>query len=444
MTYFLRPITSIYFIGVIISTILAMIIMKRRPAPGALAFAIFNLGATWWILTCILEYGSIDLAQKIFWSKLQSIGILSSGLLWLIFTLDYTRHSSWRSTRNIIILCLFPLITWGIVLTNEFHGLYWTRIYLTDTQFGKTALWDHGVWFWVSAFYQYLCVIIGIILLIRFKKDKSLYHARQLAILVLGATAPLAFNLIYLFHIKALDGLDFTPLSLSISGFLYSLLIFRFHFLDVNTLARNSLVEQIPEGILVLNTEGSISDINPIAERLLGNTKSRLINRTLSEVWPELHTMKPSFQTLERRTILCNFNNQDRYLDVSLTTMLDRRGSLAGELFIIRDVTAEKLFEANLRQSEEKFSRVFHSSPGVIIIATLDGNIIKVNQRLLDLSNYSEEEIVGKNFFENPNLETSEWLNKSGRKLDNQHTLSNIPGKVKNQVRSSPYVIVLG
>jgi PAS domain S-box-containing protein len=354
-----QPITALYLIGVVISTVLTMIILKRRPAPGAQAFALFNLVAAWWVLTCILEYGAVDIAAKIFLAKLQCISILSSGVLWFIFTQNYTRHSWWRRPRNLALLSLFPLITWGIVLTNEWHGLYWPNIYLIDTQFGQTAIWEHGIWFWASATYQYFLVITGIVFLIKFNRNKSKLHRKQLAVLVLGATAPLVFNVIYLFQIKALEGFDFTPLALSISGILYALLIFRFHFLDVNTIARNSLVEQIPEGILVLNTEGNITDMNRAAENIMGFTKSEVNNLPIGQVWPEFRKIKPSFQPLEHKTISCNFNNCNSYLELSLTPMIDPHGILAGELLILRDVTEQKQAQSALFKSEQKYKQLY-------------------------------------------------------------------------------------
>jgi PAS domain S-box-containing protein len=425
-----QPITAAYLVGVIISTVLTMIILKRRPAPGAQTFAYFNMIASWWILTCILEYGAVDIASKIFWAKLQCIGILSSGVVWLIFTLDYTGHSWWRRPRNVVFLSLFPLITLGIVVTNEWHRLYWPSVYLINTQFGKTAAWEHGLWFWASVAYQYSMVIVGIVLLIRFNRNKSSLQRKQLAVLIMGALMPLVFNLIYILQIKALEGFDFTPLALSISGIFYAFLIFRFHFLDVNTVARNSIVEQIPEGILVLNTNGKITDMNPAAEKIFGYTKSMMKNHLIAQVWPEFINLKTSFQPHKYKTISCKFNKRDSFMDLSLTAMFDRRGKLAGELLILRDVTEQKTVEDNLRQSEEKFSKVFHASPGAIIIANMNGTILKVNQRLMVLSNYAEEDLIGINIFDNSKLESADLSEKLGSKLEFRDTLSNIQVKL--------------
>jgi PAS domain S-box-containing protein len=430
MQYEFQPVTYLYFFGVVVSVILTVIISKRRPAPGAQAFALFNLVAAWWIFTCIMEFGAVSLSTKMIWAKFQCLGILSSGLLWFFFTLSYT-HQNWlKKPRNILLLSAIPVITWVIVLTNEFTGLYWSGVNITYTPFGRIAIYHHGFWFWVSALYQYSLVIAGIVVLVRFNRNKSKLYHQQLAVLILGATAPLMFNLIYIFHIKSLAGLDLTPISLAVSSIFYVWLIFRYHFLDVKKLARDTVLEGIPEGILVLDHESRISDLNAAAEKLIGNTKSRVIGQPLKIIWPELEHIKPTILPLEQKTITAKINGEIRNLDIGLTVMTDQRAKLAGEVLIIRDVTEAKIAEDNLRQSEEKFSKVFHSSPGAVVIATLTGDILKVNHSLLDISGFTESELVGKNIFSSTNWLLSENPRDLEQHLATQEKINNLQVKL--------------
>jgi PAS domain S-box-containing protein len=64
---------------------------------------------------------------------------------------------------------------------------------------------------------------------------------------------------------------------------------------------------------------------------------------------------------------------------------------------IFRDVTERRRMEAALRQSEEKFSKAFQSSPEVIVITGLEnGDMIDVNDTFLNLTGYTREEVIGK------------------------------------------------
>jgi PAS domain S-box-containing protein len=61
------------------------------------------------------------------------------------------------------------------------------------------------------------------------------------------------------------------------------------------------------------------------------------------------------------------------------------------------DITERKLAEERLRQSEEKFSRLFHLSPDSIVLVGMDdGRLIDVNDTFVLLSGFSREETLGR------------------------------------------------
>jgi PAS domain S-box-containing protein len=60
------------------------------------------------------------------------------------------------------------------------------------------------------------------------------------------------------------------------------------------------------------------------------------------------------------------------------------------------DITERKRAEEALRESEEKFSAAFRASPIALVIATLDGKYIEMNQAFCELLGYSREELLGK------------------------------------------------
>lgn len=65
------------------------------------------------------------------------------------------------------------------------------------------------------------------------------------------------------------------------------------------------------------------------------------------------------------------------------------------------DITERKQAEERLRQSEEKFSRLFRLSPDVIMLMNLsEGRIIDVNEAFSRLTGFAHHEAVGKTAFE--------------------------------------------
>ena len=68
---------------------------------------------------------------------------------------------------------------------------------------------------------------------------------------------------------------------------------------------------------------------------------------------------------------------------------------------VVEDISARKQAEKRLRQSEEKFSRLFRLSPDVIILLNMtDGQIIDVNEAFSRLTGFTYHEAVGKTALE--------------------------------------------
>ncbi|GEM_PF-3464253 len=81
-------------------------------------------------------------------------------------------------------------------------------------------------------------------------------------------------------------------------------------------------------------------------------------------------------------------------------------------LFTSRDITARKRTEAALRESEEKFSKAFRSSPDGISITELEtGRFIEVNDGYCQLFGFQREEMLGKT-----SLELKIWSDPENRR----------------------------
>ncbi|MBN2086523.1 MAG: diguanylate cyclase [Anaerolineales bacterium] len=79
-------------------------------------------------------------------------------------------------------------------------------------------------------------------------------------------------------------------------------------------------------------------------------------------------------------------------LTFTLSLMVNLR--LFGDLE--RDIAIRRIVETALRESEEKFSKAFHSSPDAMLIGRVrDGRLLEVNDSFCRLSEYTREETLG-------------------------------------------------
>ncbi len=86
---------------------------------------------------------------------------------------------------------------------------------------------------------------------------------------------------------------------------------------------------------------------------------------------------------------------QPRTYVVSLYPIVDE-GVVVGVSCFAKDVTLRRRAEEALRQSEERFSRIFHASPLPILLATVpEGRILDVNDSMVEMCGYSRPELLG-------------------------------------------------
>lgn len=65
---------------------------------------------------------------------------------------------------------------------------------------------------------------------------------------------------------------------------------------------------------------------------------------------------------------------------------------------LVRDITERKQMETTLRESEERFRKIFHSSPVAICITTLEeGRLLDANSAYWNITGYQPEESIGRN-----------------------------------------------
>jgi len=86
-----------------------------------------------------------------------------------------------------------------------------------------------------------------------------------------------------------------------------------------------------------------------------------------------------------------------RYALLSGEPVLDEAGAFGGYRGVGRDITAELRAEQALRESEQLFSHLFHSSPQAMALSRMDDQtLIEVNAAWCALSGMRREEVIGR------------------------------------------------
>jgi len=338
-----------------ISAALASYIWQRRPAPGAASFALLMAAVAEWSLAYALRLGSPDLQAKIFWSQVRNLGVAVTPVAWLAFALQYTGWGKWLTRRNVVLLSIEPLVALLLAWTNGRHGLFWSHISLDSGGSFPTWVAAYGPCYWINAVYSYLLILLGTVLLIhKLVRFPALYR-RQMGALLISVLTPLAGQLGSALHLLPSFNLNLTPFAFTISGLAAAWGLFRHRLFDIVPVARDAVIENMSDAVIVLDAQERIVDLNPAAERIVGHTAAEIIGQPLVQVLPVWPTVaeRAHRETGAHAEVAWGEGDATSTYDLRTSPLRDQRGRDTGCLVVLRDITELKQAEEALRRARE-------------------------------------------------------------------------------------------
>jgi PAS domain S-box-containing protein len=342
-----------------------------------------------------LETAVVELPAKIFFSKLSHIGIQATPVLFFMFVMQYTGRGSWLRRDRMLWLAILPVATIGMVFTNEWHGLIWPDVYLVQTPAGLDAIYEHGIWFWMAAAYDYVLLVAATMLLLQSIFTQRDLYRRQTVTLLVAAACPWIANIIYLSPFNPAPGIDWTSVAFAFTGFLLAWSIFQLGLFDLVPVARSALFETMGDGILVLDNQLRVADLNPAGASFLGGG-ARIGDpiRGIGGVDPRLLATLVAQDCSQ--TAITVQDKVPRTLDVRCMEMLDKEGHATGRLIVLRDVSDVKHIEDELRANEQRYRRLVEGAPFPCVVTSLVSNtVVYMNQRACDMFEVPSENAIG-------------------------------------------------
>jgi PAS domain S-box-containing protein len=336
----------------VIAGAVAIYAWRRRSTPSAVALSLLALAIMEWLLGYALEIAGADVPTKIFWGKIQYIGIVATPLLWLIFAVHYANRGTWLSRRNLFLLAIIPLITVALVFTNEAHSLIWKEIQVYEAADFSVLDVSYGLWFWVHSVYSYLLLAAGTLLILRaVGRRQGVYRGQTIALIVAVAT-PWIANALYLLDRVPIPHLDPTPFAFTISVVALTWGIFRYRLIDLSPVARDLVVEEMNDGMIVLDAQARIADINPAAQRMINLSASQAVGQAIADVlnpWPQIVERFRGVLEAEAE-IAVGEGNDRRWYEIRLSPLYDQRHRSIGRVITVQNIT-ERMQAQELKQS---------------------------------------------------------------------------------------------
>ena len=336
-----------------LTTLITSLIILRREVTGSTALGGVLLASFIWSGAYAMTWSLTSLQDKVLWLKIMYMGVVAVPALFLIFTLQITHHDNWLTPRNLALLALEPL-TILLLLWLDVRFMF-NQIDLAQRG-GFTVLnIERGPGFWLNTIYSYALILLALVALAVGSMRANQFFRRQYLIILIGSVIPFAASLFTQARYEELADLDMAPMSFSVMSILYAYAVFRHQFMDLLPVARGRLIENMSDGVLVVDGMGRIVDINPAMKSFLDDEPAALIGRNISEVlnlWS--HDVDQLLEGFETRTELKFRGKPTRYLDLRITPLYNDDNVMNGRLIVFRDVTDRKIVEQNLRRAMDR------------------------------------------------------------------------------------------
>jgi diguanylate cyclase (GGDEF)-like protein len=325
------------FLASAISFVVAMLITsQRRPlAPGSLPLIVGLLALSWWNLTYGIFWAGVPGPTPFFWLDITYLGVVIAPTAFLVFAMQLGGLSAWVKPPFLLGVSVEPLLVTVILWTDPRHNLFFGAMRTENA----SSILSGGPVFWLNLVYSYVLLMIAFLILIRRYTLVSGIYRRQIGFVIAGVMVGWSASFISLTPLNPFSDADITPFSFTIQALFFVFALLRYQLFDLTPIARDTLVEQMAEGVIVLDADNRIVDLNAPAEALLPQ-KPRLgehIEQVLA-AWPEL--VQPILHTAESRAVVLVDPSQQTYFDVQVTPLVDRGQSVLGRLLIWRDISA--------------------------------------------------------------------------------------------------------
>src|SRR5690606_22560631 len=309
-----------------------------------------EVSAAIWALTTGFRYMAGSIEDKKLWAEISYLGIAFLPVCYFLFTTAYSQKTKNITTRKVLLLITIPLITIPLVFTNDYHELIWQNVQEVSS-IAEPIIPDYGNWFWIFWVYCYFLIIAGLYNLVVSISKFTSYYKSQIIILLIATLIPMTGNIIYITNLNPIPGFDWTPVLFVFTGLMISYGIKRYRMFNLVPFARDTLINTMSDGIIILNTDEIIEDSNPAIENIF-KFDEPVKHKKFSTVFKKYDSFVNAV-VKGKNTLLeiDSINNERRRIyQVRVKPIYNRYKQFSGYLIQLNNVTSLKNTENSFKQ----------------------------------------------------------------------------------------------
>jgi len=187
-------------------------------------------------------------------------------------------------------------------------------------------------------------------------------YRRQTLALIGAVLVPLVVNVFYQLAPTVLPAfstrVDLTPISFTLSAALIAFGVFGLRIFDLIPIARYTVLEHIPELVLVVDAHNRVLDANSVAQKILDQRMDELLGKDLSDVfryWP--HLLDRYLKANEVHEEIKIPGDPERTFELVISGLYSRFNVLEGRVIVAHDITDQKCLQNDLQYANDTLKR---------------------------------------------------------------------------------------
>jgi len=253
----------------------------------------------------------------------------------------------------LLLLSLLPLITFLTILTNPMHHLFFITMDYINTK--------PGIMFYVLSIIRDIYIVSGLFMLL--KKYKMLSSEQKKEMMYVILTVILIFVLKTYYYIDERSILfDATIIIANISIIVLGHIILLTQFSNIEAYGIDEAINQLKEGIVILNRDKKIMAINQSFEKLIAKAykKDIIDSKDLIKSYQNIldnNSLLPNQGVLEY--VQDKEDEEDNiYLNVVESTVYNKKNIISGYILIFKDISEYMIMKEMLQLKNIELTKI--------------------------------------------------------------------------------------
>gem|GEM_PF-346991 len=291
------------------------------------------------------ELGAASFEEIRFWLKFEYAGLSFISALWFLLSwkLYYRRSPHFRMIAMVMLL---PAVTCFLVMTQEYHSLYYHSLDVLKSDTQMLVIIEKGFWYWVQLAYQLTFLGLSLFLQIRTWRNRG-YGIKESSFWIWLGTAQLfPWNFAYQLGLSPY-GIDLNPFGIAVSMLFIGYGIFRYRTLNTEEVLVYTIFSSLENPMVILDRFGNISDFNTAAQSIFPWLNPTVIGKPVPPSSSDAELFSPSNgRKLEKNVMMAD----GMHLFEGHADPLYQGKSIQGRIYFFRDVTESRRLLVRLRR----------------------------------------------------------------------------------------------